>query len=70
MLLSFKLFRRQALPPFWFAVACIATAFIGILGLESRLPRLRRFAFSVVGDIQARDPGTLLQLLWLAGVMV
>lgn len=70
MLLSFRLFRRKALPPFWFALACFSTALIGIAGLESRLPRLRRFAFSVGRDIQRGDPGTLLQLLWLAGVMV
>ncbi|EKV01668.1 putative membrane protein [Leptolyngbya sp. PCC 7375] len=70
MLLSFKLFRRKALSPFWFALACFGTALIGIVGLESRLPRLRRFASSIVRDIQTGDPGTLLQLLWLAGVMV
>lgn len=70
MLLSFRLFRRKALPPFLFALACFGTALIGIVGLESRLPRLRQFAFSLGRDIQAKDPGTLLQLLWLAGVMV
>ena len=70
MLLSFKLFRRKALPPFWFSLACFSTVLMGIAGLESRLPRLRRFASSVGRDIQRGDPGTLLQLLWLAGVMV
>ncbi|MEL6229615.1 MAG: DUF1361 domain-containing protein [Cyanobacteria bacterium J06627_3] len=70
LLLSFKLFRRKALPPFWFALACFGTALIGIAGLESRLPRLRRFALSVVRGIQTREPSTLLQLLWLAGVMI
>ncbi|MEO1180569.1 MAG: DUF1361 domain-containing protein, partial [Cyanobacteria bacterium J06636_28] len=70
LLLSFKLFRRKALPPFWFALACFGTALIGIAGLESRLPRLRRFALSVGRGIQMREPSTLLQLLWLAGVMI
>ncbi|MEA5463605.1 DUF1361 domain-containing protein [Leptothoe sp. PORK10 BA2] len=70
MLISFKLFRRKAIAPFWFAVACFGTGLIGLVGLESRLPRLRRFALSVVQGIQTADPSTLLQLLWLAGVMV
>ncbi|MEO0395749.1 MAG: DUF1361 domain-containing protein [Cyanobacteria bacterium P01_A01_bin.137] len=70
LLLSFKLFRRKALSPFWFALACFSTVLIGIAGLESRLPRLRRFAFSVIHGIQTRNPSTLLQLLWLAGVMI
>ena len=70
MLLSFRLFRRKALSPLWFGLACFATALIGIAGLESRLPRLRVFALGVVRGIQTGDPGTLLQLLWLAGVMV
>lgn len=70
MLLSFKLFRRKALSPFWFTLACFGTALIGIVGLESRLPRLRRFALDVVLGVRTADPSTLLQLLWLAGVMV
>ncbi|MEO0348911.1 MAG: DUF1361 domain-containing protein [Cyanobacteria bacterium P01_A01_bin.15] len=70
MLLSFRLFRRKALSPFWFALACFGTALIGLVGLESRLPRLRWFALGVIQGIQTGDPGTLLQLLWLAGVMV
>ncbi len=70
LLLSFQLFRRKALPSFWFAIACFGTALIGIAGLESRLPRLRWFMLGVVRGIQTGDPGTLLQLLWLAGVMV
>ncbi|MGD1857093.1 MAG: DUF1361 domain-containing protein [Leptolyngbyaceae cyanobacterium] len=69
MLLSFKLFRRKAISPIGFALACFGTALIGIVGLESRLPRLRRFAFGIVRDIRTGDPGALLQLLWLAGVM-
>ncbi|MGD1953515.1 MAG: DUF1361 domain-containing protein [Leptolyngbyaceae cyanobacterium] len=70
MLLSFKLFRRKALSPFWFGLACFGTALIGIVGLESRLPRLRVFALGVVRGIQTGNPSTLLQLLLLAGVMV
>ena len=70
MLLSFKLFRRKALSPFWFGLACFGTALIGIAGLESRLPRLRVFALGVVRGIQTGDSSTLLQLLWLVGVMV
>ena len=70
MLLSFRLFRRKALSPFWITMACFGTALIGIVGLETRLPRLRWFALGVVRGVQTGDPGTLLQLLWLAGVMV
>ncbi|MEM7063362.1 MAG: DUF1361 domain-containing protein [Cyanobacteria bacterium P01_B01_bin.77] len=70
MLLSFRLFRRKAIPPVWFAIAWFGTALIGIIGLKSRIPRLRTAVFGVISNIQAGDPGTLLQLLWLAGVMV
>ncbi|MEM9264595.1 MAG: DUF1361 domain-containing protein [Cyanobacteria bacterium P01_F01_bin.13] len=70
MLLSFKLFRRKAIAPFWFTLACFGTALIGIVGLESRLPRLRLFALGVVRGVRTGELSTLLQLFWLAGVMV
>lgn len=70
MLLSFRLFRRKAIPPIWFAIACFGTALIGIVGLKSRIPRLRWAVSGAISNIQAGDPGTILQLVWLAGVMI
>jgi uncharacterized membrane protein len=66
MLLSFSLFRRRAIPPFWMKVAWCVTALIGVVGLRSRLPRLARVVYRTLATIQAGDPGTLLQLAWLA----
>lgn len=65
MLLSFRLFRRKAIAPIWFAIACFGTALTGIIGLKSRLPRLKGAMSGVISNIQTGDPGTLLQLLWL-----
>lgn len=70
MLLSFGLFRRKALSPLWYTSAWFGTALIGIVGLESRLPRLRWFFSGVLRGIQTGDRSTLLQILWLAVVMI
>lgn len=70
MLLSFSLFRRKAIPPFWMKVAWFITALIGVLGLQSRIPRLARVAYRTLNNVQAGDSGTLLNLLWLVLVVV
>lgn len=70
MLLSFRLFRPRAISPVWFAIACFTTAVIGIIGLKSRLPRLIWAISNIVSSARAGETGTLLQLLWLAGVIL
>jgi uncharacterized membrane protein len=45
------------------------TSIIGAVGLHSRIPRITRSLSLTIQSLQARDPGTLLQLLWLVIVM-
>ncbi len=70
MLLSFSLFRRRAIPPFWMRMAWFVTALIGIVGVRSRIPRLPRAAYRGLESLWSGDIGTLLSLAWLAGVVV
>jgi uncharacterized membrane protein len=70
MLLSFRLFRRKAIPPVWFAIACFATALIGIVGFSSRIPRFTRSVYDSLGAIMVGDSGALLNLLWFMAVLV
>lgn len=69
LLLSFRLFRPKAIPPFWFRLACFATALVGVIGLGSRIPRLITVIGRGISNIQAGHTATLLQLLWL-GVVI
>lgn len=70
LLLSFQLFRRQAISPVWFAIACGGTALIGAAGLRLRLRRLMWAVSGVINDLRAGDTGTWLQLLWLGLVVI
>jgi len=70
MLLSFSLFRKQAIPPLWMKIAWFITALIGVVGFKSRIPRLTQVATQTLGNIQTGDTGTLMQLAWLALVVL
>jgi uncharacterized membrane protein len=70
MLISFKLFRPRLSAHPWFAGVCVITGVIGAIGLHSRLPRIMKALSGTWQNLQGGDPGTLMQLLWLAIVVV
>ena len=70
MLLSFSLFRRRAIPPFWMKVAWFVTALIGVLGLRSRLPLITRAVYRSIISLRTGETAALLQLAWLAAVVI
>jgi uncharacterized membrane protein len=69
MLLSFGLFRRQAISPFWFRMAWLGTALVGVVGFQSRIPRLIQVGYRTITNILEGDPGTLFQVLWVVLVL-
>jgi uncharacterized membrane protein len=70
LLISFRLFRKQAIAPKWFAIAGGITAAIGIAGLQLRLDRVVWAVSGVVRDLQAGNISTWLQVLWLGVIGV
>ena len=67
LLLSYGLFRRQAIPRGWWLVACLLLGVVGVVGLWPRLPRVARGWSNIVGD---GGGVTQLQLLWLIVVTI
>lgn len=65
LLISFRLFRRRALPTGWFMLACLITSIIGFVGLWPRLSQAQRILIATVWSVQAGDVETILQLSWL-----
>ncbi|MFM7221252.1 MAG: DUF1361 domain-containing protein [Nodosilinea sp.] len=69
LILSFRLFRPQALPQAWFRLSCLLVGLIGVVGLWMKLPESVNSWGSLVGDSFSGDIKTLLRLGWffLAG---
>jgi uncharacterized membrane protein len=64
LLLSFRLFRPQALPQVWFRLACLLVGLIGLLGFWSKLPDLFNVWTSLGIDSLRGDTKALLRLVW------
>ena len=69
MLISFRLFRHKVPAP-WFILACSLTGIIGVVGLQSRIPKITQALGETIQNLQAGELSTWLQLLWLAIVVV
>ena len=66
LLLSFGLFRHQALPKGWFLGAWLVVGAVGAVGLLPRLPRAIQGWFNIAGE---GGGVTQLRLLWLLVVV-
>jgi len=64
LLLSFRLFRPQALPQGDFRLACLLVGLIGVVGLWPKLPDLFNVWTSLVIDSLRGDTKALLRLGW------
>jgi uncharacterized membrane protein len=66
LLLSFRLFRPQAIPKPWFWGACGGVAAIGVIGYWQRVPISLRRWVDLVRDGLSGDGSALLRIGWLA----
>lgn len=66
LMLSFGLFRRQAIPKGWFLATWVVVGMIGVVGLLPRISRVLQGWYSLAGD---GGVATQLRLLWLVGVI-
>ncbi len=64
LLLSFRLFRPQALPQAWFRLSCLLVGAVGIVGLWPKLPDLVSTWTSLGIDSLSVDTQLLLRLGW------
>lgn len=69
LLLSFRLFRPQALPQGWFRLACFLVGIVGLVGFWPKLPEAANAWTSLVRDSLSGNGRALLRLGWflLAG---
>ncbi|MFQ4139615.1 DUF1361 domain-containing protein [Nodosilinea sp. PGN35] len=67
LVLSFSLFRRQALPKGWFLASWLVVGLIGVAGLLPRISRVLQGWANIAGE---GGVATQLRLLWLVGVVV
>ncbi|WP_204140446.1 DUF1361 domain-containing protein [Halomicronema sp. CCY15110] len=66
MLLSFQLFRPQAIPAKYLRAAWLVTGLCGAIGISARLGRIQSSLVSSWRTVQTGRPDVLWQLLWLA----
>ncbi|MBU6230861.1 MAG: DUF1361 domain-containing protein [Cyanobacteria bacterium REEB459] len=65
LLLSFRLFRPQALPKPWFRAICGIVGLVGLSGIWSRLPWIVHNWISLVVEASTGNSRALLRLGWL-----
>jgi uncharacterized membrane protein len=66
MLLSFQLFRPQAIPANYLKGAWLVTGLCGAIGISARLGRIQASLIAGWRTVQTGSAGVLWQLLWLA----
>ncbi|RZM81800.1 DUF1361 domain-containing protein [Leptolyngbya iicbica] len=66
MLLSFHLFRPQAIPARYLQAAWLVTGLAGAIGISARSARIRRSLAGSWHTVQTGNPEVMWQLLWLA----
>lgn len=69
LLLSFWLFRPQAIPRRWFRVACALVGAIGVIGLWPRVSTILGVWANTLGDALTGDVSAWLRLSWLVLVV-
>jgi uncharacterized membrane protein len=65
LLLSFRLFRPQALSPLWFRIICGVVGLVGLPGIWSRLPWFAQNWIALILEVFTGDGRALLRLGWL-----
>jgi uncharacterized membrane protein len=64
LILSFRLFRPQALPQAWFRLGCLLVGAIGVIGFWPKLPEVVNAWTNIVADSLSGDTKALLRLGW------